>query len=116
MINEYKVLGLLGAGSTGEVLKVSRVVNGKEMQFAIKKMRKKVGVKKFGKKKDDGQLSPAIMREIAVMKKMQHPNMLRLHEMIINPGDDMLFLVMELCENGQLLDWIGAKAEFTCRR
>ncbi|XP_051912558.1 calcium/calmodulin-dependent protein kinase kinase 1-like [Hippocampus zosterae] len=100
MINEYRVLGVLGAGSTGEVLK----------------MRKRTGVKKFGKKRDDGQLSPAIMREIAVMKKMQHSNMLRLYEVIINPTDDLLFLVMELCENGQLLDWDCDRAVFTCRR
>lgn len=41
-----------------------------------------------------------VMREIAIMKRLNHPNVVKLYEVINDPNEDRLFLVMEYMENG----------------
>jgi [calcium/calmodulin-dependent protein kinase] kinase len=40
--------------------------------------------------------------EIAIMKKMNHPNIVRLYEIIDDPGYDKLFIIMEYISGGSL--------------
>lgn len=46
-----------------------------------------------------------VMREIAIMKKIQHKNIIRLHEVINDDQEDKLYLVLDLAEQGQLIEW-----------
>ena len=57
-----------------------------------------------------------VLMEIAIMKKLQHPNLVRLHEVIDDDENDKLYmgnyssllmsiLVMDYCELGELLVW-----------
>lgn len=41
---------------------------------------------------------------IEVMKKLDHPNVVRLHELIVDPSSDKLYLVMEYVDHGQVMD------------
>ncbi|KAJ2617291.1 hypothetical protein H4S08_000392 [Coemansia sp. RSA 1365] len=41
-----------------------------------------------------------IKRELAVSKKLKHPNLVRVHEVLNDDEQDVLYLVIELCENG----------------
>ena len=43
-----------------------------------------------------------MVREIAVLKKLHHPNIVNLAEVIDDPSDDTLLLVMEYVEGGTL--------------
>jgi hypothetical protein len=56
------------------------------------------------------------MKEIAIMKKLQHPNLIRLHEVIDDDENDKLylsksliliiiFLVLDFAEKGEILLW-----------
>ncbi len=45
------------------------------------------------------------LSEIAIMKKLNHPNIICLYEVINDPEVDKLYLVMELAEKGQLIEW-----------
>jgi serine/threonine protein kinase len=45
-----------------------------------------------------------VMREIAIMRRMRHPNVVRLCEVINDPKHDRLFLVLEYCERGSLYE------------
>ncbi len=40
------------------------------------------------------------MREIAIMKKLNHPNIIRLHEVIDDNEEDKIYMVMDFEENG----------------
>lgn len=40
--------------------------------------------------------------EMAILKKLDHPNVLRLYEVIDDNTDDKLYLVTELVQNGTL--------------
>lgn len=42
--------------------------------------------------------------EIAILKKLHHPHIVRLYEVLDSPQQDSLFMVYELCERGSLLD------------
>ncbi|KXZ49935.1 hypothetical protein GPECTOR_19g386 [Gonium pectorale] len=53
---------------------------------------------------DDTSPLAAIMREIAVMKKVDHPHVVRLHEVIDPPGSSYLMMVMEYCEGGCVME------------
>lgn len=82
IVNNYILLDTLGAGSYGEVRLCKDRVSDK--LFAIK-----IISKDFLKKKKNGKTSETyfedIKREIAIMKKLLHPNVLRLYEVLDDP-------------------------------
>lgn len=41
-----------------------------------------------------------VMREIAIMRRLNNPNIVKLYEVINDPNEDRLFLVLEYMENG----------------
>lgn len=45
-----------------------------------------------------------IYREIAILKKLDHPNVVKLVEVLDDPVEDHLYLVFELLERGQVLE------------
>jgi len=50
-----------------------------------------------------------VRREIAILKEVDHPNIIKLHEVF--EDDHKLHLVMELCTGGELFDRIVAKTQ-----
>jgi hypothetical protein len=93
IVNNYILLDTLGAGSYGEVRLCKDRVS--EKLFAIK-----IISKDFLKKKKNGKTSETyfedIKREIAIMKKLLHPNILRLYEVLDDPKV-IFFCVSLLC-------------------
>lgn len=43
------------------------------------------------------------MREIAIMKKLSHPNVVRLYEVIDDPRSNQVYLILEYVEGGVAL-------------
>ncbi|XP_034235814.1 calcium/calmodulin-dependent protein kinase kinase 2 isoform X2 [Thrips palmi] len=72
-----------------------------------KKLMKKAGM--FGRiAPNRGKAAPAnpldrIYREIAILKKLDHPNVVKLVEVLDDPEEDHLYLVFELLERGEVL-------------
>ncbi|KAI9992650.1 hypothetical protein PInf_014510 [Phytophthora infestans] len=100
MINNYIILEPLGAGGYAEVKLCKEKESGK--LFAMKFISRDVMKKdKLGKqsKLDD------IKREIAIMKKLNHPNVLRLYEVMDDPKMNKLFLVLEYMKHGDMLSF-----------
>ncbi len=44
-------------------------------------------------------------REIAIMKKLDHPYVIKLYEVLDDPQNDKLYLIMEYAEEKQLIEW-----------
>ncbi|KAJ3261938.1 hypothetical protein HDU77_000526 [Chytriomyces hyalinus] len=42
--------------------------------------------------------------EIAIMKKLQHPNIVRLYEVLHDPSQEVIYMVYELMEKGVIMD------------
>ncbi|RIA95801.1 kinase-like domain-containing protein [Glomus cerebriforme] len=45
-----------------------------------------------------------IRSEVAVLKKLNHDNVVKLYEVLDDPNNDSLYMVFEMCENGVLMD------------
>ncbi|VDN45261.1 unnamed protein product [Gongylonema pulchrum] len=45
-----------------------------------------------------------VQREIAILKKLNHPNIVKLVEVLDDPTDKYLYMVFELLESGPVLD------------
>ncbi|RLN85279.1 hypothetical protein BBJ28_00002753 [Nothophytophthora sp. Chile5] len=100
MINNYIILETLGTGGYAEV-KLCKEKHSSKL-FAMKFINRDVMKKdKLGKqsKLDD------IKREIAIMKKLNHPNVLRLYEVMDDPKMNKLFLVLEYMKYGDMLTY-----------
>jgi len=65
----------------------------------------KVAVKILEKDKiKDKKDIDRITREIKILKKVRHPNVIQLYEIIETEKE--LFLIMEFCQGGELFDYI----------
>ena len=88
----------LGAGTFGKV-KLATHMQTKE-KVAIKILEK-------GKMLEDQDDLERVRREIQIMKKIRHKNIIQLYEIMESKRN--LYLVMENCENKELFDYIVSK-------
>jgi [calcium/calmodulin-dependent protein kinase] kinase len=44
-----------------------------------------------------------IREEMAIMKKLNHPNLVQLYEVLDDPEEDSLYMVMEMCKAGVVM-------------
>ena len=101
IVNNYILLDGLGTGSYGEVrLCKDRIT---ETLYAIK-----IISKDFLKKRKNNKTTETyfedIKREIAIMKKLLHPNILRLFEVLDDPNVNKMYLVLEYMKMGDLIN------------
>ncbi|CAN0076719.1 unnamed protein product [Pylaiella littoralis] len=90
---------LLGKGGFGTVQTVVHRQSGKK--YALKAV-------ELSRVKDEKSLE-FFFREVEVMRKLDHPNICRLHA--VYPTVEHLFMVMDLCEGGDLLTTYHFKSE-----
>ena len=105
-INGYMISKTLGKGAFGEVFLGSK----DEQSFAIKVLKRNKVKKSFrgppgrpgGGGGPAGQASvlESVKAEIATLKKIAHPNCVQLHDVIYEPSDDQVFLVLEYVDGG----------------
>lgn len=121
IINQYLVVKFLGEGSFSEV-KLLKDLNTGEL-FATKILNKKeLEKKKKGiKRAEDGSIIvdnflKDALREIAILKRLNCENIVRLHEIMHDDEEGKIYLVMELAEKGQILDFNEETASFEVNR
>eukprot|EP00756_Hemistasia_phaeocysticola_P033391 Hpha_TRINITY_DN16462_c5_g4::TRINITY_DN16462_c5_g4_i1::g.161926::m.161926/K07359/CAMKK2; calcium/calmodulin-dependent protein kinase kinase 2 len=101
-INEYAVLRDLGRGAYGKVKMVVHLETGTHAAIKILNKSMLAKVKKGG----GGDLGSAqsalddVLREVAIMKRLNHPNIIRLFEVIDDPECDKMYIIMDLATNG----------------
>lgn len=81
-----------------------------ETHYAMKILSKKKLMKKAG---IFGRIAPGrkgvtnplakVYREIALLKKLDHPNVVKLVEVLDDPDEDNLYLVFELVQKGEVM-------------
>ncbi|XP_048522106.1 probable serine/threonine-protein kinase DDB_G0279405 [Dendroctonus ponderosae] len=115
-LNQYKLLDSIGQGSYG-VVKLAYNQED-DTHYAMKILSKKKLFKKAGmfgrmpppKKDSKPNSSPVnhpldkVYREIAILKKLDHPNIVKLVEVLDDPDEDHLYLAFELLDRGQVLE------------
>jgi len=102
MLNQYMVMKTLGKGSFGTV-RLCFNLNDKKL-YAIKTLNKKQLTRTRGlKKQRNADPLDDLKREIAVMKKLKHPNLVKLYEVIDDPVSTKLLMVMEHVQGGPIM-------------
>ncbi|KAA6374007.1 MAG: putative Serine Threonine protein kinase [Streblomastix strix] len=98
-VNQYELLQRLGSGAYGYVM-LCRDVQNPTQFYAMKVMNKT----QLAKKKGGGAASQSVLedikREIVIMKKLNHQNIVKLYEVIDDSAQDNLYLVMEYLPGG----------------
>ena len=90
MIGGFIIGKTKGKGTFGKVKQGTHIMTGDKV--AIKILEK-------DKIKDHSDIE-RINREITILKKVRHPQVVQLYEMIEN--NDYLYLIMEYCSGGEL--------------
>lgn len=99
MINHYEVVDELGRGAHGKV-KLGRDCNSGHNMFVAIKI-----VERYSKRRRLGKLGNAedkVKKEVAVLKKARHPNVVALLEVIDDPSRKKVYIVLEWVERGEI--------------
>ena len=84
----FKKLNVLGEGTYGVVFKAIDLVT-KDI-VAIKKIKLEVT--------EDEGIPATTLREISILKKLNHPNIVKLREVLVNAKDTKIYLVFDYYE------------------
>lgn len=100
MIEKYYVVGeKIGQGMFGKVFKVQHIET--EAYWAMKVI---------NKEKAGGSAIKLLEREVAILKMVDHENIIKLNEVFETAKK--MYLVMELCEGGELADALKEKQAY----
>ncbi|OKL58942.1 hypothetical protein UA08_05637 [Talaromyces atroroseus] len=97
LINDYEVLEELGRGEHGKV-KLGRHLPTKQ-PVAIKIVQRYSKRRRLGKL---GNPEDKVKKEVAILKKARHPNVVSLLEVIDDPNRQKVYIVLEYVENGEI--------------
>ncbi|NWU69144.1 NEK2 kinase, partial [Pterocles burchelli] len=93
---DYEVLHTIGAGSYGKCRKVRRKADGKILVW---------------KELDYGSMTEAekqmLVSEVNLLRELNHPNIVRYYDRIIDRSSATLYIVMEYCDGGDLASLIA---------
>ncbi|KAK2145177.1 hypothetical protein LSH36_697g03142 [Paralvinella palmiformis] len=94
-IGKYRLIKTIGKGNFAKVKLAKHVLTGKEVAIKII---------------DKTQLNPSslqkLFREVKIMKELDHPNIVKLFEVI--ETEKTLYLVMEYASGGEVFDYLVA--------
>ena len=109
--NDYKLIKILGEGSICKV----KLVEKNNIKYALKVINKQ----KLSKKKGfglGGEITnnnlEGIAKEISILRKVCHRNLVKLFEIMNNKKKGKLYLILEYCENGDLMTYDRGKMRF----
>ena len=97
-VNNYIIVGDLGQGSQGKVKLVEDSSTNRLYAMKIQNITAKVGFSKIGQNDYDPK------KEIAIMKKLNHPNIVRLVEVMESHEDGKIYMILEYSEQGPVLE------------
>ncbi|KAB8072017.1 hypothetical protein BDV29DRAFT_8811 [Aspergillus leporis] len=98
LINQYEILEELGRGEHGKVKLGRHVATRQKVAIKI--------VQRYSKRRRLGKLgNPAdkVKKEVAILKKARHPNVVSLLEVIDDPNRQKVYIVLEYVENGEII-------------
>ncbi|KAJ5774551.1 hypothetical protein N7457_009447 [Penicillium paradoxum] len=97
-INQYEILEELGRGEHGKVKLGQHVAT--RQRVAIKIVQRYSTRRRLGKL---GNPEDKVKKEVAILKKARHPNVVSLLEVIDDPNRQKVYIVLEYVENGEIV-------------
>ena len=121
-LKDYKIIKLIGKGSFGEVYKVSK--DDKFYALKMYKISNEMNNSNSLTKKEKNENLKSIENEIKILSQLNNPFIVKLYEVFSinlneevynikdeNNDDQIICLILELCENGDLNDKIKEKKQ-----
>ncbi|KAI1311142.1 hypothetical protein F5Y03DRAFT_411017 [Xylaria venustula] len=109
LINQYEVIEELGRGVHGKVKLARNLENGENVAIKI--------IPRFSKTRRLGKVTASpqdkTKREIAILKKIRHPNVVALLEIIDDPELKKIYVVLEHVELGEVV-WRKKGIPYIC--
>ncbi|GJW94294.1 CBL-interacting serine/threonine-protein kinase 7-like protein [Tanacetum coccineum] len=99
IFNKYQLTRLLGRGSFAKVYHGRSLID--DSQVAVKVIEKPSIA--------DPTMEPLLIREVAAMRRLNHPNILKLHEVLATKTK--IYLVMELAIGGELFSQLSRRGK-----
>ncbi|XP_068665073.1 serine/threonine-protein kinase GRIK2-like [Aristolochia californica] len=115
MVNEYVRVCKIGSGSYGKVVLYRSTADGK--QYAVKAFHKSYLLKLRVAPSETAMTD--VLREVSIMKMLDHPNIVNLIEVINDPNTDNFYMVLEYVEGKWVCEGSGPPGglgENTARR
>ncbi|KAK4856175.1 hypothetical protein QYF36_014840 [Acer negundo] len=100
-LGKYQLGRILGEGNFGKVKLAKNLDSGQ--YFAVKILEKNRII--------DLKITDQIKREIATLKLLKHPNVVRLHEVLASKSK--IYMVLEYVTGGELFDRIASKGKLS---
>lgn len=114
MINNYAIIEEIGRGTHGKVKLGMDMTTGQTV--AIKIVERSQGRPRLGRKNEKGPNSEIkVRREIAILKKIRHPNVVQLLEVIDDARFKKVYLVLEYVVRGEVVWRKSADADLIRR-
>ena len=98
---EFTIIKKLGDGAYSSVFKVKR--QGDEEVYALKKV-------KMGSLSDKEKLNA--LNEVRILASLESPHIIQYKESFFDASSACLCIVMELCDGGDLLQYIEKQTKF----
>lgn len=98
LINHYEIIDELGRGTHGKV-KLGRDLQTENTHVAIKIVERYSKRRKLGKL---GKAEDKVKKEVAILKKARHPNVVALLEVIDDPSRKKVYIVLEWVARGEI--------------
>ncbi|KAH7402969.1 kinase-like domain-containing protein [Cadophora sp. MPI-SDFR-AT-0126] len=99
LINQYEIIDEIGRGVHGKVKLARSLETGDHVAIKI--------MQRFSRKRRLGRVNVSpenkTKREIAILKKIRHPNVIRLLEVIDDPELKKIYMVLEHVELGEII-------------
>ena len=112
--NEYKFISYLGSGAFSKI----ELVEKDGVKYALKiidksflKSQKNMEIDENGNIIVNTSLENAL-KEISILKKTNHPNIIKLYEILYCKKNKNIYLVLEYCEHGDLIYYDEETGEF----
>lgn len=95
LVNNYELYDEIGRGVHGKVKRARDLTTGNDVAIKI--------VQRYSKKRRLGKAGAPedkVKKEVAILKKAQHPNVVRMLEVIDDPNEEKVYIVLEYCQYG----------------
>lgn len=96
-INQYVLVSSIGKGGWGEVFMAIDVIT--KVKYAMKVINRST----LRSRLSSNHINDAVRSEIAIMKTLNHPNIVKLYEALEDEQTKKIYLVLEYCSKGSLM-------------
>ncbi len=104
--NRYKTRGHIGSGAYAQVRYCVDVVTGRRLALKILDLKRYSLTMGLSLEQSNIFLSDCVLREIAILQRLDHPNVIKMHDSFATVDSSQFAIVLDVARHGDLLDFL----------